>query len=55
MLVDTGVLIGVGTDTPYLYNWSGESLHRELELWVEGRAFLRSVPFRRSPADNARS
>jgi imidazolonepropionase-like amidohydrolase len=36
MLVDTGVLIGVGTDTPYLYNWSGESLHRELELWVEG-------------------
>jgi imidazolonepropionase-like amidohydrolase len=35
-LVDTGVLIGVGTDTPYLYNWSGESLHRELELWVEG-------------------
>ena len=34
MLVDTGVLVGVGTDTPYLYNWSGESLHRELELWV---------------------
>ena len=35
MLVDTGVMIGVGTDTPYLYNLSGESLHRELELWVE--------------------
>ena len=34
MLVDTGVLVGVGTDTPYLNNWSGESLHREMELWV---------------------
>ena len=34
MLIDAGVLLGVGTDAPYTNNWTGESMHREMELWV---------------------
>ena len=54
LLVDTGVMVGVGTDTPYLYNWSGESLHRELELWVNeiGISPLRTL--RAATSDNAK-
>lgn len=54
MLVDTGVLIGVGTDTPYLYNWSGESLHRELELWVEDAGVLPLQTLKAVTSDNAK-
>ena len=53
-LVETGVLVGVGTDTPYLNNWSGESLHREIELWVNeiGISPLRTL--QAVTSDNAR-
>ena len=54
MLVDTGVLVGVGTDTPYLYNWSGESLHRELELWVEGSGVSPLRTLQAATSDNAK-
>ena len=54
MLVDTGVLVGVGTDTPYLYNWSGESLHRELELWVEEAGVSPLRTLQAATSDNAR-
>jgi len=54
MLVDTGVLIGTGTDTPYLYNWSGESLHRELELWVEGAGISPLRTLQAATGDNAK-
>jgi len=53
-LVETGVLIGVGTDTPYLYNWSGESLHRELELWVEGAGVSPLRALQAVTSDNAK-
>jgi len=53
-LVDTGVLVGVGTDTPYLNNWSGESLHRELELWVEGTGISPLRTIQAATSDNAR-
>lgn len=45
MLVDNGNFVGMGTDTPYLNNWSGESLHREMELWVNsiGISPLRTI------------
>jgi len=53
-LVDTGVLVGIGTDTPYLNNWSGESVHREMELWVNeiGISPLRTL--QAATSDNAR-
>jgi len=54
MLVDTGVLVGVGTDTPYLYNWSGESLHRELELWVNEVGISPIRTLRAATSDNAK-
>jgi imidazolonepropionase-like amidohydrolase len=54
MLVDTGVLIGAGTDSPYLYNWSGESLHRELELWVEGADIPPLRTLQAATGDNAK-
>jgi hypothetical protein len=54
MLVDTGVLIGTGTDTPYLYNWSGESLHRELELWVKGAGISPLRTLQAATSDNAK-
>ncbi|MDA9981795.1 amidohydrolase family protein [Gammaproteobacteria bacterium] len=54
MLVDTGVLVGVGTDTPYLYNWSGESLHRELELWVNEVGISPIRTLKAATSDNAK-
>ncbi|ASP32684.1 amidohydrolase family protein [Labrenzia sp. VG12] len=54
MLVDTGVLIGAGTDAPYLNNWAGESLHRELELWVEGAGVTPLQTLKAATSDNAR-
>jgi len=53
-LVDTGVLVGIGTDTPYLNNWSGESVHREMELWVNevGISPLRTL--QAATSDNAK-
>ena len=53
-LVDTGVLVGIGTETPYLNNWSGESVHREMELWVNevGISPLRTP--QAATSDNAR-
>ena len=54
MFVDTGVMVGVGTDTPYLYNWSGESLHRELELWVEGSGVSPLRTLQAATGDNAK-
>ena len=53
-LVDTGVLVGVGTDTPYLYNWSGESLHRELELWVNEVGISPIRTLKAATSDNAK-
>lgn len=34
IMVDEGMLVGLGTDVPYGGIWSGESLHREMEIWV---------------------
>lgn len=53
-LVGAGVLVGVGTDAPYLYNWTGESLHRELELWVEGSGVTPLRTLQAVTSDNAR-
>jgi len=53
-LADTGVLVGIGTDTPYLNNWSGESVYREMELWVNeiGISPLRTL--QAATSDNAK-
>ena len=34
IMVDEGMLVGLGTDVPYGGIWTGESLHREMEIWV---------------------
>ena len=53
-LVNEGVLVGVGTDAPYLYNWTGESLHRELELWVHDSGISPLRTIQAATRDNAR-
>jgi hypothetical protein len=54
MLVDTGVLVGLGTDTPYLNNWSGESVHREMELWVNEVGISELRTLQAATSDNAK-
>ena len=53
-LVDTGVLVGIGTDTPYLNNWSGESVHREMELWVNEVGIPPLRTLQAATSDNAK-
>jgi len=52
--VDTGVLVGLGTDTPYLNNWSGESVHREMELWVNDIGISELRTLQAATSDNAK-
>ena len=54
LLVDNGVLVGLGTDAAYPTVWFGESVHREMEIWVNESGIS---PLRTSQAatyDNAR-
>ena len=53
-LVDTGVLVGIGTETPYLNNWSGESVHREMELWVNEVGIPPLRTLQAATSDNAK-
>ena len=53
-LVDTGVLVGIGTDTPYLNNWSGESVYREMELWVNEIGISPLGTLQAARSDNAK-
>ena len=53
-MVDAGMLVGVGTDALYSGNWTGESMHRELELWVEGAGVSPLRTIQAATSDNAR-
>jgi imidazolonepropionase-like amidohydrolase len=39
------MLVGLGTDVPYGGMWSGDALHREMEIWVNesGVSPLRTI------------
>ncbi len=54
IMVDNGVLVGLGTDATYPSVWFGESMHREMEIWVNesGIAPLRTI--QAATWDNAR-
>jgi hypothetical protein len=54
MLIDAGVLMGVGTDAPYINNWTGESMHREMELWVNESGITALQTLKGATYDNAR-
>jgi imidazolonepropionase-like amidohydrolase len=45
IMVDEGMLVGLGTDVPYGGMWSGDALHREMEIWVNesGVSPLRTI------------
>jgi len=53
-MVSAGMLVGLGTDAPYAGLWSGESIHREMEIWVNesGISSLRTI--QAATHDNAR-
>ena len=53
-MVDAGMLVGLGTDAPYAGNWTGESIHREMELWVEGSKVSPLRTIQAATHDNAR-
>lgn len=53
-MVDAGMLVGLGTDAPYAGNWTGESMHREMELWVEGSSVSPLRTIQSATHDNAR-
>lgn len=53
-MVDAGMLVGLGTDSPYAGNWTGESVHREMELWVEGSSVSPLRTIQAATHDNAR-
>lgn len=54
MLVDEGVLVGMGTDAGYPTVWYGESMHREMELWVNGAGISPLKTIQAATFDNAR-
>lgn len=53
-MVDAGMLVGLGTDAPYAGVWSGESLHREMEIWVNESAISPIRTLQAATYDNAR-
>ena len=54
ILVDNGVLVGLGTDAAYTTVWFGESLHREMEIWVNESGISPLRTLRAATYDNAR-
>jgi hypothetical protein len=54
IMVDEGLLVGLGTDVPYGGMWTGDALHREMEIWVNeaGVSELRTI--QAATYDNAR-
>jgi len=53
-MVDAGMLVGLGTDAPYTGLWVGESLHREMEIWVNESGISPLRTLRAATYDNAR-
>ena len=53
-MVDAGVLVGLGTDAPYAGVWVGESLHREMEIWVNESGISPIRTIQAVTHDNAR-
>ena len=54
ILVDSGVLVGMGTDSAYPTVWFGESMHRELEIWVNEAGVPPQRTLQAATHDNAR-
>ena len=54
LLIDKGVLVGMGTDTPYPTIWTGESMHREMEIWVNEAKISPLRTLQSATYDNAR-
>ena len=54
MLIDAGVLVGMGTDAAYPSVWFGESLHREMEIWVNDSGISPIRTLQAVTYDNAR-
>jgi len=54
ILVDNGVLVGLGTDSAYPTVWFGESLHREMEIWVNESGISPLRTLQAVTYDNAR-
>lgn len=54
ILLDNGVLVGIGTDSGYPGVWFGESLHRELEIWVNESGISPIRTLQAVTHDNAR-
>ena len=53
-MVDAGMLVGLGTDAPYAGIWVGESLHREMEIWVNESGISPLRTLQAVTHDNAR-
>ena len=53
-MVDAGMLVGLGTDAPYAGVWSGEGLHREMEIWVNESGISPLRTLQAVTHDNAR-
>jgi len=53
-MVDAGMLVGLGTDAPYAGIWVGESLHREMEIWVNESGISPLRTLQAVTYDNAR-
>ena len=54
LLVENGVLVGLGTDAGYPTVWFGESLHREMEIWVNDSGISPLRTLQAVTYDNAR-
>lgn len=53
-LIDNGVLVGLGTDSAYPTVWFGESMHREMEIWVNESGISPIRTLQAATSDNAR-
>lgn len=53
-MIDNGVLVGLGTDSTYTTVWFGESLHREMEIWVNESGISPLRTLQAATHDNAR-
>lgn len=53
-LIDNGVLVGLGTDAAYPTVWFGESMHREMEIWVNESGVSPLRTLQAATSDNAR-